>query len=342
MTETTIHVPRPWPRLQRYLHRIGVAEASLAVALMLTAVGWYVARHTIVQNVHERFESDTNDVRDKINARLQRQNAILHSGVALFNIVGNVNRGQWRHFSEQLTLTQLFPGTQGIGYSQVILPADKDSHIAKVRAEGFPDYTIRPSGERPLYTSIVYLEPFQDRNLSAFGFDMFSETVRRRAMERARDTGNSSMSGPVRLVQEIRGPVQRGFLLYVPVYRDGLVPPTAQERAAKLLGYVYSPFRMQDWMESILNATNRLLALDIFDNETDPNGAMLSDAHLLDSTAMRNGAPLTGADLHKTLTLEIAGRVWRLDFKAKMSTLAPQILIIPPLFAFAGIIISIP
>ena len=62
-------------------------------------------------------------------------------------------------------------------------------HIRRVRAEGFPDYTVRPEGERAEYTPILYLEPFDERNQRAFGYDMFSEPVRRAAMERARSGG---------------------------------------------------------------------------------------------------------------------------------------------------------
>ena len=66
-----------------------------------------------------------------------------------------------------------------------------------MRAEGFPDYAIHPAGERDPYTNIIYLEPFADRNLRAFGYDMYAEPVRREAMERARDTGLPALSGKI-------------------------------------------------------------------------------------------------------------------------------------------------
>ncbi|MBF0428785.1 MAG: CHASE domain-containing protein [Magnetococcales bacterium] len=40
---------------------------------------------------------------------------------------------------------------------------------------------------------IIYLEPFKDRNLRAFGYDMLSEPVRRAAMGMARDSGAPSV-----------------------------------------------------------------------------------------------------------------------------------------------------
>jgi two-component system cell cycle sensor histidine kinase/response regulator CckA len=55
---------------------------------------------------------------------------------------------------------------------------------------------------RAFATSITHIEPFTGRNLRAFGFDMYSEPVRRAAMEAARDTGAAALSGKVVLVQE--------------------------------------------------------------------------------------------------------------------------------------------
>ena len=111
---------------------------------------------------------------------------------------------------------------------------------------------MSPEGEREVYTSIIYLEPFSGRNLRAFGYDMFSEPVRRAAMERARDTDAAALSGKVVLVQETDQEVQSGTLMYVPVYRKGLPTATVEERRAAIIGWVYSPYRMKDLLQGIL------------------------------------------------------------------------------------------
>ncbi len=76
----------------------------------------------------------------------------------------------------------------------MIAAKDKEEHIRRMQEEGFPSYTINPAGNRAQYSSIIYLEPFADRNLRAFGYDMYSEPVRRAAMEQARDTGTMVVS----------------------------------------------------------------------------------------------------------------------------------------------------
>lgn len=49
-------------------------------------------------------------------------------------------------------------------------------------------------------------------------------------MVRARDTGSPSLSEKVILKQEKAPNIQNGFLLYVPVYKNGSQPLTALDR----------------------------------------------------------------------------------------------------------------
>src|SRR5262249_14430334 len=141
-----------------------------------------------------------------------------------------------------------------------------------IRAEGFPDYRIWPEGEREIYAPVIYLEPFDWRNKRAFGFDMFSEPVRRLAMERARDTGLPAISGKVTLLQDAELASRLGFLMYVPVYREPQ-PMTSEERRAHLLGYVFSPFGMAEFMRGLLGSTTNDLQLQVWDAES--NGEAL-------------------------------------------------------------------
>lgn len=171
------------------------------------------------------------------------------------------------------------PGLQGFGFAQRIAPEQLDAHIEQIRRQGFQDYTVRPPGPREVYTSIVFLEPFAERNLRAFGYDMFSEPVRRQAMEQARDTGHAALTGPVKLVQEDGQSEQVGVLMYVPVYRRGLPLETLSDRHAALVGWSYSPFRMNDLMAGMLRDWQGQLGTEI--NLSVYDGTQVSEDKLL-------------------------------------------------------------
>src|SRR5690606_23884226 len=128
----------------------------------------------------------------------------------------------FRRFTERLDVEGRYPGIQGIGFTQRFMPEERDSLFAAMQAQGFPDFRVWPDVPYPERHAIIYLEPLDRRNRAALGFDMFTEPTRRDAMARARDTGLPAMSGKVTLVQEIEGRVQAGFLIYYPVYRDGV------------------------------------------------------------------------------------------------------------------------
>jgi PAS domain S-box-containing protein len=236
--------------MERFFFRWSVL--ALVTGLVLTILASLEVKQVIEQDAKEGFAFTSDQVTLKIKERLDAHALTLKGGAGLFAASSTVDRREWQAYVEKLRAQDTLPGVQGIGFSQVIPAQQLVAHIAKIRDEGFPDYTVRPAGERALYTSIIYLEPFRDRNLRAFGFDMFSEPARRAAMEQARDSGGPVLSGKVELVQESGKEVQAGTLMYVPVYRNGAPVETVEQRRAALIGWSYSPYRMKDLLEGIL------------------------------------------------------------------------------------------
>lgn len=251
----------------------------LCVGLLATVMTSLQVRQVVENEVVKQFAYNCDQVTLQIQERLGAYALILRGGAALFSASRKVERLEWRDYVETLRASGSIPGVQGIGFAQFIQPDKLAIHTEDIRAAGFPDYAVRPSGERTVYTSIVYLEPFNERNQRAFGFDMFSEPVRRAAMERARDTGDAAMSGKVELVQETATQVQAGALMYVPVYRNGALLETVVQRRAALIGWSYSPYRMNDLMTGILRDwvldNGSVVALSIYD------GADITPAGLL-------------------------------------------------------------
>ncbi len=293
-------------------------------AWLLFLAGLLVTAYTSLQ-VKERIESEAvqqvsvayDQATLKIQERLSTYAQILRGGAGLFAASETVNRAEWRDYVDKLHPEETVPGVQGIGFSLLIPPGQLDAHIEAVRREGFPTYTVRPPGDRTTVTSIIYLEPFRDRNLRAFGFDMFSESVRRAAMERARDTGSVSLSGKVELVQETAKDVQAGTLMYVPVYRNGAPTASVEERRAAIVGWAYSPFRMNDLMNGILKhweAAEEGLGLDlqIYDGQEIAPSALLFDSQ-------PNITPSADSLFYQQRRLEFNGRQWLLVFDYTIS-----------------------
>lgn len=309
-----------------------IAWVVLAVSLAITAIAYQIAEGFVTRNAEDRFRFETADIKTAIAKRMQDQEEVLTGGVALFAASNEVDRNEWRAYVESLSIARYYPGLQGFGFARQVAPADLDDHIEEVRNEGFPEFSVRPSGPRDIYTSIVFLEPFDWRNRRAFGFDMFSEPTRRAAMERARDTGRAAVSGAVTLVQETKTDIQQGFLMYLPVYRNGTPTETVSQRREALHGYVYSPFRMTDLMEGILGTKNKRIDYAIFDGAEQIENLLYASAEQADI----DYAP----QFERHEALLVGGREWSIKFTADSGYISAAAHSQPIFIAAGGLLID--
>jgi len=272
------------PEAVRRTHRKAVrgtrlAWLVLAVCLTLTAWAWRETSEDVRDNASAQFHMRADELVWRIERRLAAYRQVLRGAAGLFDASAEVTRESWRAYVSRLRLEQDFPGMQGMGFTAYVYPQQIPLLQEQMRGQGVPEFEVWPVEQaREVYTSILYLEPLDWRNRRALGYDMMSEPVRREAMEEARDTGRAAMTGKVTLVQETSHDVQAGFLLYLPVYAGGGTPETLEERRERLIGFVYSPFRMDDFMRGILRSEIIDLRLQIFDGDGIDQERLLYDA----------------------------------------------------------------
>ncbi|MGE5467150.1 MAG: CHASE domain-containing protein [Ignavibacteria bacterium] len=263
--------------------------AILALGMTLTYVLQDAARDAARKALRDEFDSRVTEVVGYLGRRMQAYEQVLEGAVGLFAAAREVDRRSFSAYVSALKLEGKYPGIQGVGFARVVPAAEKARHIERVRAEGFSGYEIRPAGPRDPYTAIVFLEPFDWRNQRAFGYDMYSEPVRRMAMDRACDENATAISGKVRLVQETEQDGQAGFLMYLPVYRRLAAGLSAEERRDNLAGWIYAPFRMDDLIQGMLGRwrgdTTSFIDFEIYDGTGVPKDALLFDSGSLESDA---------------------------------------------------------
>jgi PAS domain S-box-containing protein len=286
----------------------------LAVGMVITAAATLYMKSNVELIAGKAFAGHCGEIKTKISERLEDHARILLSGAAFFNASDTVTRDSWRIYTQLQKIENQLPGIQGIGFSLLIPRNELPGHIKNIRSQGFSDYTVRPGGERELYSSIIYLEPFSGRNLRAFGYDMFSEAVRRVAMEQARDTNYAALSGKVVLVQETDKNVQAGALMYVPVYRKGMPVETVEQRRAAIYGWVYSPYRMNDLMQGILSGNQekeKRFHLQIYDGGQPSSEGLLYSSHPHPTEDVNH---FFDVRLSKLVQVDFNGKPWTLRF----------------------------
>ncbi|MEK0085336.1 CHASE domain-containing protein [Benzoatithermus flavus] len=318
--------PEPGRRLaalRRLLRRRPTILPVLVLVVGTTCTllaAWQVARVAAERDL-ERFHYLTRQGLDAIRDRLDTHIALLRATAGLFAAESGVSAEAFRAYADRLRLRELYPGVQGIGFARRVARGEEETLVAAMRRlAGHAGFRLWPESvgaeER---TAILYLEPLDARNRAALGFDMFTEPTRRAAMARARDTGEAAASGRVELVQEIDpAHKQAGFLVYVPVYAGGAVPPTTALRRERLVGWAYSPFRAGDLLRHVLpqgEAPDRApeLAFAVHAGTAPLPASLLHASEPLPPAA---AVPAPGR-YRAVLPLEVAGTPWVVAFTTR-------------------------
>ncbi len=262
------------------------------------------------RRVAAEFERSADLAVDRVVARLQQHVVVLRAARGLLSAVrGGIARDEFLRFLSSVDIVDELSGVQGIGFARMIPSADTAIATGEVRGHYGLDVPVHPETDQPWRTPIVLLEPENERNRAALGFDMYADPIRRAAMDRAIESGDAEMTGPVELVQEITRQKQTGFLIYLP-FRNG--PHHPGTGAAPVAGFVYAPFRGGDLIRAALSVGPPLpvvlrvvdvmdAATPLFDNSADP-------------------APQT---LHHSREVRILGRSWVFDVWPEATSASP-------------------
>jgi signal transduction histidine kinase len=278
----------------RRLSPTSAAWLGLLICMLLTLLAWQLASRYDALERRGRFRLESEDVRRAIEFRMEAYVSALQQARGLFAEAHEVSREDFRAYVRNMDLDERYPGVLAVGFAKRVPMAMKGAFEERMRSQGFPGFRIWPRTEGDAYP-IVFIEPFDERNRRAFGYDMYTEPVRREAMDRAARGATGAVTPALRLVQETgEREAQSGFLIYVAAYRG-----------ADLVGFTYSPFRSGDVFRGIFSKDP--LALDTIGYEVF-DGPWRTPEALLYASAP---SPRVAED-ERLANVDVAGRVWTL------------------------------
>ena len=251
-----------------------LAGAVLMLCLTLTWQVWHGAYQSQEAERRTAFALRAREAVSALSQRVTGYVQLLKGMQGLFASSQLVTRTEFADFVFAHDLDQQLPGVQAIGFMAAVTATERASHVAKVRSEGVLGYTVWPPGERGVYAPITYIEPLKNANARALGFDGWSDPVRRAMLEQARDSGQPAMSGPLKLLQEDQGRPLAGFVIALPVYRNGLARMSIEQRRAALTGWVVAPFSAAEVLAGLDRLHTDGLRLELIEGA----GALAPDA----------------------------------------------------------------
>lgn len=214
------------PRRLRYenvIRRWGHALPllMLATVLLFSIIASLLVARLIYQQQEERFQREIAAHTGALKGRVTDFTNLLVAGRAFWlSQHSPPSKADFRTYTSQFNLTKRYPDLQAMGF---------------VEWRG---------GSRPRAT-IRYIAPRTRTNISALGYDMYTDSTRRSAIDRTRKTDGPQATEQVILYQrDTDQNRQPGFLIYLPVWRT-------DEGPRRLEGFVYLAVRAKAFAKSL-------------------------------------------------------------------------------------------
>jgi len=299
------------------------AYVVLALGLATTLVVWRYVGQQVGRDAEAKFRHEVAQAVDVLDRHVQDNVSLLIGLRGLFYASDVLERSEFRRYVAGFDMARRYPSVRLVALVRYVRGPEKAAFEASVRRDrgvnprGYPDFAIKPAGNRDEYMVVTYLEPFAG-NEGAFGLDLLSETGRRPTIEYTRDWGRVTASEPLRLVADPQRRVS--FTLRMPLYRPDSPTGTVAQRRAAFAGFVLSAVLVEDLIRAYLG-TRLGIDFDVVIHDLGLAGgaAPAADPVLVYASpgaSARGGPEEASSPLQRVATLNVAGRTWRLRFGA--------------------------
>lgn len=289
--------------------RLKLVVAPMLVSLgVVTAVFTWVSRWEVRQQV-EQVASSGKKIAQLLDHRLIAHQEALASLRRLIEVTPRMSFSQFDHFT-RITL-QDNQDIFALSFNPYISHAQKTGfeRLMAVQTE-LPGFMITernsekklvPAAARSYYVPIGYIAPLVD-NKPAIGYDIYSDPVRRSAIERALKFMKPSATEPIQLVQEDQQ--RTGVLLISPAYYEQDAP--GGKKTSVLTSFAVAVIKIDQMVQiAIANHVPDGLVVRLSDLQSEPGHQMIFQS---------DGGKASPMALYRWQTqLSMADRFWNLE-----------------------------
>jgi CHASE1-domain containing sensor protein len=256
--------------VRRTLHYQIILPLTLGIGIGLSIIAALFVGRWEASNQQIRFQRQIENLATVLQRNLNRYTDVLAFLRDYYTVTqGQVKSQAFADFVGRSLNT--YPGVQALEWAPFVKQSERANYEQQVQAEGYRNFQITEllkekqlvrAGNRPYYIPVTYIAPFLD-NEAAFGFDLSSNPIRAVALESARDKGELTVTGRIRLVQEQRD--QFGFLVVLPLYHTVKSPTSVEGRRKQFQGVLLGVFRISDVIEEALQNLNYDIDFVLYD-----------------------------------------------------------------------------
>ena len=288
-----------------------IAWAVLAIALVASTGGWFIAREHEELTARKQFEEEASRIQTALSERMSVYEDVLHGGVGLFAASVSVERAEWKAYVETVSVNKRFPGIDGIGFIANVPRAQLETFLKTTHDDKTPAFQLQNPGTNDDLFVVKYLEP-EAEHARLLGIDMGTEPQRRAAAEKARDTGQPVLTPQISL-RGTNATRRSGLMMLLPVFRHGTPTDTPESRRANIAGWVYGRFITAQLMHGILGEKAQMLHFKVIDRAEQE-----AETLIFDSAAEPGGAQKNYRSRFTLVgSLAVGRRVWLLRFSTR-------------------------
>ncbi len=305
------------------------------LVLLLCATGsvlaWRVVRRSVQEVDVARFERQAVRLASVVQDRFGTAAQLLYGARALSVASERVSATEWAAYFRSVH-GNFDSGLVGLGFVERVRRADLDAVEARIRMEGQPGFTAERTGANEFLYLVTSIEPAAN-NHGVLGLDLGSGTTRRMAAETAARLNTLILSRRINL--DYQGREAPGFLLLLPIYRNGAQLATEAQRDTALQGWVYASIVADQLLAGLAEQAAVQLDLTVFEHE---RVAGKEDARLLFTSTAELAKPTAFVTEQQ---LQLLGRRWMLKITDKPDFLQTSNTMLPWGVLAAGLMITL-
>lgn len=272
------------------------------ISVLITVGATLSVRSAEIARAERRFDREMDRTVNLLADHLQRYEDVLRTRVAKIAAAeGRLARDEWEIITRRMADSLEYPAVTGSVVGFAVPAGALDAFIAEQRRYR-PDFTVWPEGRADVHLPLTYVQTGETQGRLE-GMDASQDPKRKATILAAAALNSARMAEP--MVTDSSGMLD--FVLLVPFYKRGEVPP-ASERQAAFAGWVGLSIRVSHLVEGVLAHRQSDLLMQLRDGDT-----MLYDepAIAIDSA---DANPLqTGV-----IDMPVHGRTWRLEFQTTL------------------------
>ena len=294
------------------LSNLSLKQYLLLSALVIIEIFATVWLYSILKEKEEQIhfyiiESQSKEIIASIQKEIILDLEKIVSLNALYSVADPISRENFRTFTKHLIFSNA--SIQALSWVPKITYQEKELFETKTRNMGFSEFRITeksgdkmvPVAKRPEYYPVYYIEPLAGNEI-AFGFDLASNPIRLKAMERANLTNQMVATARINLVQERSS--EKGVLAIYPFKQKG-----------ELIGYFTGVFRIHDLLtRAIGDLPGKNFNIVAYDISAEKGDQLLAHLSVDDkSPANDNQVFAIPEGMYFQQTIKMADRKWVIE-----------------------------